>query len=223
MTIKVMLVDDNEHTRSGFSMMLMAEPDLTVVAEAADGQEAIHTALDTQPDVILMDVRMPRMDGIEATRQITAWDESPRVLILTTYDLDEYAFNGLAAGASGFLLKDATPDQLVAAVRAVHDGDAVVTPRITRRMLETVRWPTRPETAISDDFASLTQREREIARAITEGLTNAEIAARFVLTDSTVKAHINRILRKLGARDRVEIVIRGHRAGLISATSAPEP
>lgn len=162
-----------------------------------------------------MDVRMPRMDGIEATRRITAQPAPPRVLVLTTYDLDEYAFDGLAAGASGFLLKDATPEQLTNAIRAVHDGDAVVTPRITRRMLEAANWPTRPQNAISDDFAVLTTREREITRAVTEGLTNAEIAARFVLTESTVKAHINRILRKLDARDRVEIVVRGHRAGLV--------
>ncbi|AXR74278.1 MULTISPECIES: response regulator [Auritidibacter] len=214
MNIKVMLVDDNEHTRSSYAMMLTLESDLTVVAEASDGREAIERAAETQPNVILMDVRMPRMDGIEATRRITGWNEAPRVLVLTTYDLDEYAFNGLAAGASGFLLKDATPDQLTAAVRAVYDGDAVVTPRITRRMLETVKWPTLPEPAADSDFAALTEREREIARAITEGLTNAEIAERFVLTESTVKAHINRILRKLDARDRVEIVIRGHRAGL---------
>ena len=214
MNIKVMLVDDNEHTRSSYAMMLTLEPDLAVVAEASDGQEAIERAAEAQPDVILMDVRMPRMGGIEATRRITGWDTAPRVLVLTTYDLDEYAFNGLAAGASGFLLKDATPDQLTAAVRAVHDGDAVVTPRITRRMLESAQWLTRPEPTVNNDFAALTEREREIARAITEGLTNAEIAERFVLTSSTVKAHINRILRKLDARDRVEIVIRGHRAGL---------
>lgn len=214
MNIGVMLVDDNEHTRSSFALMLALEPDLTVVAEAADGQEAIDLAIETQPDVILMDVRMPRMDGIEATRQITGWDDAPQVLILTTYGLDEYAFNGLAAGASGFLLKDATPEQLASALRAVHGGDAVVTPRITRRMLEKVQWPVRPRTATGSDFDVLTEREREIARAITEGLTNAEIAERFVLTASTVKAHINRILRKLDARDRVEIVIRGHRGGL---------
>ncbi|MFT3799050.1 response regulator [Microbacterium sp.] len=213
MSIRVMLVDDNADTRSGFAMMLTAEPGITVVAEAADGRQAIDVAAAAEPDVILMDVRMPDMDGIEATRQITAENETPRVLILTTYDLDEYAFDGLAAGASGFLLKDATPDQLAAAIRAVHDGDAVVTPRITRRMLEKAKWPVRPETAISDDFDALTTREREIARAITEGLTNAEIAERFVLTEGTVKTHINRILRKLDARDRVDIVIRGHRAG----------
>lgn len=214
MTITVMLVDDNADTRAGFAMMLNAEPDITVVAEAADGEEAIETAMETRPDVILMDVRMPRLDGIEATRQITTRDNSPRILILTTYDLDEYAFDGLAAGASGFLLKDATPDQLAAAVRAVSNGDAVVTPRITRRMLDAAHWTPRESAAANDDFAVLTDREREIARAITEGLTNAEIAERFVVSDSTVKAHINRILRKLDARDRVDIVIRGHRAGL---------
>lgn len=214
MTITVLLVDDNADTRAGFAMMLNAEPDITVVAEAADGHEAIETAMEARPDVILMDVRMPRLDGIEAARQIIAQDDSARVLILTTYDLDEYAFDGLSAGASGFLLKDATPEQLAAAVRAIDNGDAVVTPRITRRMLDGARWSPRERAAAHDDFDVLTDREREIARAITEGLTNAEIAERFVVTDSTVKAHINRILRKLDARDRVDIVIRGHRAGL---------
>ncbi len=214
MNIRVMIVDDNSDTRNGFAMMLGAEPGITVIAEAADGLEAIDSAAACAPDVILMDVRMPRMDGIEATRQITADNPAPRVLILTTYDLDEYAFDGLAAGASGFLLKDATPDQLAAAVHAVHNGDAVVTPRITRRMLERAHLQVRPDAEAGSDFDVLTVREREIARAITEGLTNTEIAARFVLSESTVKAHINRILRKLGARDRVDIVIRGHRAGL---------
>ncbi|WP_454119561.1 response regulator [Microbacterium lacticum] len=209
-----MLVDDNEFTRAGFAMMLEAEPDIDVVAEAGDGQAAIDTAAKTSPDVILMDVRMPRLDGIEATRQITAEHQSVRVLILTTFDLDEYAFDGLAAGASGFLLKDVTPDQLVTAVHAVHDGDAVITPRITRRMLDTARWPAQVDTAVGHGFDALTTRELEIARAITEGLTNSEIAARFVLTEGTVKTHVNRILRKLDARDRIEIVIRGHRADL---------
>lgn len=214
MSITVMLVDDNEFTRAGFAMMLEAEPDIDVVAEAGDGQAAIDTAAKTSPDVILMDVRMPRLDGIEATRQITAEHQSVRVLILTTFDLDEYAFDGLAAGASGFLLKDVTPDQLVTAVHAVHDGDAVITPRITRRMLDTARWPAQVDTAVGHGFDALTTRELEIARAITEGLTNSEIAARFVLTEGTVKTHVNRILRKLDARDRIEIVIRGHRADL---------
>ncbi|WP_454151815.1 response regulator [Microbacterium lacticum] len=209
-----MLVDDNEFTRAGFAMMLEAEPDIDVVAEAGDGQAAIDTAAKTSPDVILMDVRMPRLDGIEATRQITAEHQSVRVLMLTTFDLDEYAFDGLAAGASGFLLKDVTPDQLVTAVHAVHDGDAVITPRITRRMLDTARWPAQVDTAVGHGFDALTTRELEIARAITEGLTNSEIAARFVLTEGTVKTHVNRILRKLDARDRIEIVIRGHRADL---------
>lgn len=215
MTIRVMLVDDNADTRSGFAMTLSAEPDLSIVAEAADGQEAIGVAIGAEPDVILMDVRMPYMDGIEATRRITAAAVSPRVLILTTYDLDRYAFDGLAAGASGFLLKDATPDQLAAAVRAVHKGDAVVTPRITRRMLEEGHRPISAATASDSGFAALTPRERDIARAIAEGLTNAEIAERYFLTGGTVKTYINRILRKLGARDRVEIVIRGLRAGLV--------
>lgn len=213
MNIRAMLVDDNADTRTGFAMMLGAEPDITVIAEAADGLEAINSAAAAHPDVILMDVRMPRMDGIEATRQITGNYPAARVLILTTYDLDEYAFDGLAAGASGFLLKDATPEQLAAAVRAVHQGDAVVTPRITRRMLERAELQIHPDAKPGQGLEVLTAREREIARAITEGLTNTEIAARFFLSEGTVKTHINRILRKLNARDRVEIVILGHRAG----------
>ena len=214
MTIRVMIVDDNEFTRSGFAMMLEPEPGIEVVAEAADGQEAVNIAPGMRPDVVLMDVRMPRMDGIEATRQIASGAASPRVLILTTFDVDEYAFDGLAAGASGFLLKDVTPAQLATAVRAVHDGDAVVTPRITRLMLDSAHRHSRLEAAGMDGFDTLSARELEIAKSITEGLTNAEIAERFVITDGTVKVYVNRILRKLDARNRVEIVIRGHRAGL---------
>lgn len=213
MSIRVMLVDDNEHTRTGYSMMLMVEPDIILVGEAADGQEAVDIVSDVAPDVILMDVRMPRLDGIDSTRQITTKCPDVRVLILTTYDLDDYAFDGLAAGASGFLLKDATSEQIAAAIRAIHNGDAVVTPRITRRMLDASRWsPAAP--ALSADFASLTPREFEVACAIVDGLTNDEIVERFFLTNSTVKAHINRILRKMNARDRVEVVVRGYRAGL---------
>lgn len=214
MSIRVLIVDDNDLTRRGFALMLTAEPDITVVGEACDGKAAVDASRSFHPDVILMDVRMPKLDGIEATRIITAKNPASRVLILTTFDLDEYAFDGLAAGASGFLLKDVTPDQLIAAVRAVNDGDAVATPRITRKTLETTRWPTEPDTTDRRTFERLTSREREVTAAITEGLTNAEIAARFTLSEATVKTYVNRILRKLAARDRIEVVIRGHRAGL---------
>lgn len=223
MSIRVLIVDDNELTRTGFRLMLNAEPDITVIGEAPDGADAITASIALRPDVILMDVRMPRLDGIEATRRVTAQRPAPRVLILTTFDLDEYAFDGLAAGASGFLLKDVTPEQLGTAVRSVHEGDAVVTPRITRRMLEAAQWPNEPATTDKEAFDSLTPREREIATAITEGLTNAEIAARFTLSAGTVKTYVNRLLRKLNARDRIEIVIRGHRAGLSQSSPSAKP
>lgn len=245
--IRVLLVDDNASTRFGFRLMLDGEDDIKVVGEASDGEGGIMACRALRPDVVLMDVRMPRLDGIEATRAITGGNSpasgapsgppgrggspaqarqagqreksadgpdaaAPRVLILTTFDLDEYAFEGLRAGASGFLLKDVTAAQLVAAVRAVRDGDAVVTPRITRRLLEESRLSS-SISAVSEDpaFALLTPREREIAEAIAEGLTNGEIAQRFFVTPGTVKTYVSRILAKLGARDRVEIVLRFHR------------
>ncbi|WP_348787570.1 response regulator transcription factor [Leifsonia sp. NPDC080035] len=217
--LRVLLVDDQALVRLGFRMVLEAEPDLTVVGEAPDGAEAVRLAVQTRPDVILMDVRMPSMDGIEATRRIVAANPEARIIILTTFDLDEYAFGGLRAGASGFLLKDARPAELIAAIRAVAAGDAAVTGRITRSMLELFadRLPAGASgTAAGGDPASaLTPREREILLAMADGLTNGEIGAKFFLTESTVKTHVGRVLSKLQLRDRVHAVIFAYDNGLV--------
>lgn len=217
--LRILLVDDQALVRLGFRMVLEAEPDLTVVGEAADGAEAVRLAVETRPDVILMDVRMPAMDGIEATRRIVAANPEARIIILTTFDLDEYAFGGLRAGASGFLLKDARPGELTAAIRAVAAGDAAVSGRVTRSMLELFadRLPASGSGAEAgaDPAAALTPREREILLAIAEGLTNGEIGAKFFLTESTVKTHVGRVLAKLHLRDRVHAVIFAYDNGLV--------
>jgi len=209
--IRILLVDDQQLVRLGFRMVLEAEPDLVVVGEAADGAEAVRLSALLRPDVVLMDVRMPVLDGIEATRRIVEADQDARIIVLTTFDLDEYAFGGLRAGASGFLLKDARPDELIAAVRAVSAGDAAVSGRVTRAMLELFadRLPTGSVAgrAGDDPAAALTPREREILVAMGEGLSNGEIGARFYLTESTVKTHVGRVLSKLHLRDRVHAVI----------------
>jgi DNA-binding NarL/FixJ family response regulator len=212
---RIMLVDDQTLLRSGFRMVLEAEADFTVVAEASNGAEAIALAASERPDVILMDVRMPGIDGIEATRQITAACPESRIIILTTFDLDEYAFGGLRAGARGFLLKDAQPSELTAAIRAVASGDASVSSRVTRRMLEL--FGSKLPAAADDDasrLGALTEREREVFLAMAEGLSNPELAERFFLSESTVKTHVGRILQKLGLRDRVHVVILAYRIGL---------
>lgn len=217
--LRILLVDDQALVRLGLRMVLDAESDLTVVGEAEDGAEAVRLAVETRPDVILMDVRMPSMDGIEATRRIVAANPDARIIIITTFDLDEYAFGGLRAGASGFLLKDARPADLTAAIRAVAAGDAAITGRITRSMLEMFadRLPTAttPPAAGPDPTAALTPREREILLAMAEGLTNGEIGAKFFLTESTVKTHVGRVLAKLHLRDRVHAVIFAYDNGLI--------
>lgn len=232
MTISVLLVDDQPLLRMGFRLVLDAEDDLEVVGEAGDGSTAVQMVHSLDPDVVLMDVRMPGMNGIEATQVIT--DECPRtrVLILTTFDLDEYAFNGLQAGASGFLLKDTQPDGLVGAIRTVAHGDAVVSPRVTRRLLEmfSTHLPSRvPDAsitggrtasdqgsqALNGDLDDLTHREHEVLLAIAEGLSNGEIAARLVVSEATVKTHVGKVLAKLGLRDRVQAVVYAYQNGLI--------
>ena len=215
--IRILLVDDQSLVRLGFRMVLETEADLVVVGEAADGTEAVRQAVSTRPDVILMDVRMPSMDGIEATRRIVAANPDARIIILTTFDLDDYAFGGLRAGASGFLLKDARPAELTAAIRSVAAGDAAVSGRVTRAMLELFsdRLPVEGAGDGTDPTAALTPREREILLAIADGLTNGEIGAKFFLTESTVKTHVGRVLSKLQLRDRVHAVIFAYDHGLI--------
>ncbi|WP_405614129.1 response regulator transcription factor [Streptomyces sp. NBC_01511] len=220
MSIRVMLVDDQMLLRTGFRMVLAAQPDMEVVAEAGDGAEAIENLRGTAVDVVLMDVRMPRLDGVEATRRICAEPDPPKVLILTTFDLDEYAFSGLKAGASGFMLKDVPPSELLTAIRAVHSGDAVVAPSTTRRLLDrfSAMLPSaRQDSAASGALERLTGREREVMLLVAQGLSNGEIAARLVLSEATVKTHVGRILTKLGLRDRVQVVVLAYESGLVRA------
>ncbi|SDX00755.1 two component transcriptional regulator, LuxR family [Arthrobacter sp. yr096] len=218
--IKVLLVDDQPLLRMGFRLILEGEEDFHVVGEASDGIEAVRQVAALQPDVVLMDVRMPTMDGIEATRRISDSGSESRVIILTTFDLDEYAFTGLQAGASAFLLKDVAPSELVHAVRLVASGDAVVAPRVTQRLLETyVRGGVVPGHSPSPHrdplLDELTPRETEILTTIAEGLSNAEIAHKFFLSEATVKTHVRRILSKLQLRDRVQVVVYAYETGLV--------
>ena len=214
---RVMLVDDQALVRAGFRMVLDAEPDIDVVAECADGQAALDALPGRDVDVVLMDIRMPRLDGIEATRRIVARGDIPKVLVLTTFDLDEYVYAALRAGAAGFLLKDAGPAELLAAIRAVHTGDAVVAPGPTRRLLD--RFLPVLESAAQPTGAErlhvLTDREREVLEAVGKGLNNSEIAAAFFVAEATVKTHVGRILAKLGLRDRVQMVVLAYETGLV--------
>jgi DNA-binding NarL/FixJ family response regulator len=224
--IRVLLVDDQELIRLGFRLVLEAEQDVAVVGEAADGDEAVRAAAAHAPDVVLMDIRMPRTDGIAATRSIVAAHPRTRVLILTTFDLDEYALGALDAGASGFLLKDAQRSELTAAIRAVHRGDAVLAPSVTRRLIDRLHAaaPAAAPHASSayDPTTELTERERDVFIAIAQGMNNAEIARHLFLSESTVKTHVGRVLGKIRARDRVHAVILAHRHRLVDA-SVPLP
>jgi DNA-binding NarL/FixJ family response regulator len=222
MNVRVVLADDQGLLRKGFRMILEAEDDISVVAEAADGNDALRMVELYSPDVVLMDVRMPGLDGIEATRSITASGSLSHVLILTTFDLDEYAFSALRAGASGFLLKDVPPNELVQAIRTVARGDAVVSPRITKRLLEKYahHLPDLSEGDQDDDeipaaLRGLTAREREVLVAVADGLSNAEIAERLFVSEATVKSHVGRVLAKLGLRDRVQAVVLAFQTGLV--------
>ena len=218
--IRLLLADDQELVRTGFRMVLDAQSDMTVAAEVANGAEAV-AAVSQAPaayDVVLMDVRMPVVDGLEATRRIVASGAPAKVLVLTTFDIDEYVFAALQAGASGFLLKDAGPDELLAAVRAVHNGDAVVAPSATKRLLDRFLplLPASPQsTGAGERLDGLTEREVEVLTAVARGLTNAEIAATLYLAEATVKTHIGHVLAKLGLRDRVHMVLVAYNAGLV--------
>jgi len=221
MTIRIMLVDDQELVRMGFRMVISSQPDMEVVAEASDGVAALEQLRTTEVDVVLMDIRMPRMDGVEATRRICEPGAGcPRVLILTTFDLDEYVFAGLKAGASGFLLKDVPPAELLVAIRAVNSGDAVVAPSATRRLLDRFVpvLPTENEPTAAA-LEPLTDREREVLVHMAQGLSNGEIAERLFLSEKTVKTHVGHILMKLGLRDRVQAVVLAYETGLVKATA----
>jgi len=212
MSIRVLLVDDHALARTGFRMVLDAEPDIEVVGEAANGNQAIHSAGRLHPDVVLMDVRMPELDGIAATREIAS--ENTKVLILTTFDLDDYVYDSLAAGASGFLLKDAGPEQLIEAIRVVAAGDALLAPSVTRRLIDDVVGAGRRRLPRPSELDELTPRELEVLRLVAAGLSNAEIAERLVVEETTVKTHVSRLLAKLGLRDRVQAVILAYEIGL---------
>ncbi|MEU8387054.1 response regulator transcription factor [Micromonospora sp. NPDC048843] len=211
----VLIVDDQQLQRMGFKMLLDGTPGITVVGEAATGAEAVRKVDQTRPDVVLMDVRMPGMDGIEATRRITASGSRTHVLILTTFDLDEYVYAGLRAGASGFLLKDARPEELIAGIRAVASGDSVVAPSLTRKLMDAYLQEPAPAASENPRLSTLSEREREVLEAIGQGATNTEIAERFTLTESTVKKHVGRVLFKIGARDRIQAVIFAYDNGLV--------
>ncbi|MFJ1967991.1 response regulator [Streptomyces sp. NPDC087903] len=215
----VLIADDQPLQRLGFRMLLQGTPGMTPVGEAEHGGEAVRLAAEVRPDVVLMDVRMPGMDGIEATRRIVAAGGRTRVLIVTTFDLDEYAYEGLRAGASGFLLKDARPEEVIAGIRAVASGDAVVAPSLTRRLLDAHAHQvlSAGDGPGTDDprLRALSEREYEVLVAIGRGWTNTEIAERLVLTESTVKKHVGRVLAKIGARDRIQAVILAYDAGLV--------
>jgi len=224
MTIRVLLVDDQDLVRAGFAMVLDSQPDLTVAGEAADGAAAVRLAREVPADVMVMDVRMPGMDGVAATREICQAAERPRVLILTTFDLDEYAFAALRAGASGFLLKSAPPEELLYAIRSVHIGDSVVAPSTTRRLIGRF-LPHLPTTDGAPDqkgrLAELTAREREVLAEVGSGLSNAEIAALLHISEATVKTHVGHIMAKLSLRDRIQAVVYAYETGLITPRAAP--
>jgi DNA-binding NarL/FixJ family response regulator len=222
MSIRVLIVDDQELVRTGFRLFLETQPGLAVVGEAGDGEEAIERVRELRPDVVLMDIRMPTMDGVEATAKLTsgAIEPAPRVLVLTTFDLDEYVFGALRAGAAGFLLKDAPRERLIEAIRVVHSGEALLSPSITRRLMEDFAARSDPIEPAAAVLAELTPREREVLVLVAHGLSNAEIAARLVVTEATVKSHVGAVLLKLGLRDRVQAVVFAYEHGIVVAGEA---
>jgi DNA-binding NarL/FixJ family response regulator len=219
--VRIVVADDHQVVRTGFAALLDTQPDFAVVGTASDGTEAVQICRELSPDVVLMDVRMPVMDGIEATRQLVGsvvpdGSPAPRILILTTFDLDRYVYDALCAGASGFLLKDVTAERLFEAVRVIAAGEALLAPTVTRRLIsEFARLRPRPETAAEGVLATLTPRETQVLRLVAEGLSNPEIAARLIVTEETVKTHVSRILTKLGLRDRTQAVVAAYELGLV--------
>ena len=214
--ISVLIADDQTLVRAGFRMVVEARDDLSVVGEAGDGAEAVALAAELHPDVVLMDVRMPVMDGIEATRRITALDENTHVLILTTFDLDQYVYEALRAGAAGFLLKDAPPNELAAAVRAVAAGDSLLAPSVTRRLIERFVALPAPRSANRDVLGDLSAREAEVLRLVARGLSNQQIADQLVVSTATVKSHVARLLMKLGLHDRTQAVVLAYETGFVT-------
>jgi DNA-binding NarL/FixJ family response regulator len=221
MTIRVLVADDQSMVRAGFRLLLAREPDIDVIAEARTGIEAVQQAARFNPTVVLMDIRMPDLDGLEATRRILAADPAARILILTTFDLDEYVYEALQAGASGFVLKDDPPEQLIAALRTVAAGDALLSPAVTKRVIQQFARLPRPAPPASID--ELTARELDIFRLIADGLSNAEISERLYIGDTTVKTHVTHILQKLGLRDRVQAVVLAHQTGLFQVGADGRP
>ncbi|MFF5496208.1 response regulator [Streptomyces aquilus] len=214
--IRVVIADDQQMVRQGFTVLLNTQPDIDVVGQAVDGLDAVKKVAELAPDVVLMDIRMPELGGIEATRRITEATPQIRVLVLTTFDLDEYVYEALRAGASGFLLKDASADQLAEAVRVVAAGDALLAPGITRRLItEFSRLDNRPKPPLKERVGELTERETEVLSLIAQGLSNAEIAQRLVVAEQTVKTHVGRILVKLGLRDRTQAAVFAYESGLV--------
>jgi DNA-binding NarL/FixJ family response regulator len=220
--IRVLLADDQALVRAGFRMILQTEPDIEIAGEAGDGNEAVALSAEVEPDVVLMDIRMPELDGIEATRKIVVDEASPRVLVLTTFDLDDYVFGALRAGASAFLLKDAPEDQLVSAIRIVDAGGSLFAPSVTRRLIEAfARRSSRDERGAALD--ELTTRELEVLRLVAKGLSNSEIATSMVVSEHTVKTHVAHVLQKLGLRDRTQAVVAAYESGLVNPGEQSEP
>jgi DNA-binding NarL/FixJ family response regulator len=214
-TIRVVIADDQGMVRSGFSVLLNAQPDIEVIAEAGNGQEAIARAGALHPDVILMDVRMPVLDGLQATREITAMPDPPKILVLTTFDLDDYVYEALRSGASGFLLKDASADELANAVRLVAAGDALLSPGVTRRLIAEFARMGGPRSPGRKQLDGLTGRESEVLALVARGMSNGEIAGHLVVAEQTIKTHVSRILMKLGLRDRTQMVVLAYESGLV--------
>ena len=215
MTIRVLVADDQSMVRAGFRMLLGGEEDMEVVAEASNGIEAVNQAARFNPGIILMDIRMPELDGLQATRRILAADKAARILILTTFDLDEYVFEALRAGASGFVLKDDSPEQLIAAIRTVAAGDALLSPAITKRVIQ--KFARTPRPAPPKELEELSERERDVFRLMTSGLSNAEIGKQLYISETTVKTHVTHILQKLNLRDRVQAIVLAYQTGLFEA------
>lgn len=215
MTIRVVVADDQGMVRSGFSTLLNAQPDIEVIGEAVNGQDAVARAVELRPDVILMDVRMPVLDGLQATRKITELDDPPRILILTTFDLDDYVFEALRAGASGFLLKDASAGELAEAVRVVAAGDGLLAPAVTRRLIAEFARMGGPRRPARKNLKELTERETEVLALVARGMPNAEIARYLVVAEQTVKTHVSRVLMKLGLHDRAQAVVFAYESGLV--------